>query len=387
MKLEGVRVIDLSAFLPGPLLTQMMADQGAEIIKIEPPGEGEPVRHVRYRQGDTTVWFRNTHRAKRSVVLNLKDPAGVEALMRLAEGADVMLEAFRPGVVDRLGVGPAQVRARNPKLVYCSIAAFGQTGPMRDRPAHNPAIEAQAGTASLAQGQDGLPTMSHIPAADMAGSFVALAGILMALYRRQTTGLGDTIDISMQDSIMAWLPNVIGSVFAENRAPIVKEERALGGASFNNVYRCQDGLYIVLGGVEAKFAKNLLTALGRPDLIPLATGLPGPAQAPMTQFLREAFATKPRAEWESFLGKLDVAWAPLLDLKQAFEHEQVKAREMLLIDDQGFQHVGTPIKFADEPGRIDFSVPKLGEHTDRVLAAAGYSAAEIAALRAKGAVA
>ena len=175
MKLDGLRVLDLSLFLPGPWLTQMMADHGAEVIKVEPPG-GEPVRDVGYRTADgVSVWFRNTHRNKKSVVLDLKTDADRETLLALAESADVFVEAFRPGVVDRLGIGPATVRARNPRIVYASIAAFGQTGPEAKRPAHDLAIQALSGTLSLNLGSEGQPANPGTPVADITGSMVALA--------------------------------------------------------------------------------------------------------------------------------------------------------------------------------------------------------------------
>lgn len=385
MKLEGLRVVDLSMFLPGPHLTMMMADHGAEVIKVEPPGHGEPVRHVQYAVDGHTVWFRNTHRNKKSVVLNLKDPDGREALLRLCETADVVVEAFRPGVVDRLGVGYAAVSARNPRIVYCSIAAFGQTGPLAHKPAHDPAIEAQSGVLSLNLGNDGQPTMAHIPAADMAGSLMALSGIMMALYRRQTTGRGDFLDISMQDCLMAWTPNVTGPVFAEDRPPDVKNERSFGGMAFNNIYRTKDGRHIALGGVEPKFAEVLLTALGRPDLIPVTRQPSGPGQEPVRAFLRDAFAQRTRAEWEAFLADKDVGWAPVLDLHEAFHQPQVAARDMLVRDDRGTPHIGIPIKFRDEPGTLRPDIPAMGRDTDAVLRTAGYSDEAIATLKAKGA--
>ena len=368
MKLEGVRVIDLSLFLPGPYLTQVMADHGAEVIKIEPPG-GEPVRNVGYRTGDgVSVWFRNTHRNKKSVVLNLKEAADREALLSLAETADVFVEAFRPGVVDRLGVGPGTVRQRNPRIVYASISAFGQTGPEVNRPAHDLAIQALAGTLSLNLGSDGAPANPGLPMADVTGSMAALAGILMALYRRERTGRGDFIDISMMDSLMSWLPNVTGPVFAEDRAPVVKHERSFGGYAFFTTYRTRDGGYIALGGVERKFAVNLLTALDRTDLIEAATGPPGPAQEPVKEFFRWTFAERTRAEWEDFLSELDVCSAPALDIHEAFHSAQAEARRMLVKDADGNLHIGIPIKFAEEPGRLVPDLPGLGEHTEETLA-------------------
>lgn len=366
MKLEGLRVIDLSQFLPGPWLTQVMADHGADVLKIEPP-TGEPVRNVGYRTDDgVAVWFRNTHRGKRAMTLNLKDPAHVERLLGLTDEADVFVEAFRPGVVDRLGIGPDVLRARNPRLVYCSIAAFGQTGPEAERPAHDLAIQALAGTVSLTLGADGEPTNPGIPAADVVGSMTALSAILMALLRREATGRGDTIDISMMDSLMAWLPNVTGPVFAEGRAPVVKEERSFGGYAFFSIYRTKDGGHVALGGVERKFVVNLLTALGREDLIEAACGPPGPGQEPVKAFLRETFATRTRTEWEEWLAGVDVCAAPVLDLHEAFHQPQVAAREMLLRDEDGNLHIGLPMKFAEEPGRLNphlppFTPPEAGD--------------------------
>ncbi len=366
MKLQGITVVDLSLFLPGPHLTMTMADHGATVIKVEPPGEGEPTRHLGYRQNGVSVWFRNTNRGKKSVVLNLKDEADREALLALCETADVFVESFRPGVVKRLGVDYETVAARNPGIVYCSIAAFGQTGPEVHRPAHDLAVEALAGTVSLNLGNDGEPTNPMMPAADLTASLLALSGILMALYRRRDTGKGDYVDISMHDSTLAWLPNVTGPVFAEDRAPLVKHERSFGGNAFFAIYRTKDGRHVVLGGAEAKFARNLLTALGRPDLIELATAGPGPHQQPVKDFLAETFATRTRDEWEAWFSGRDVCFAPVLDLKEAFDHPQVAARDMLVRDGEGNLHIGIPIKFRNEPGRLDPTLPELGEHTEEI---------------------
>lgn len=368
LKLTGIRVLDLSMFLPGPHLTMMMADHGADVIRIEPPA-GEPVREVGYKASDgVSVWFRNTHRGKRSVVLDLKSDEGREALLSLAETADVFVEAFRPGVVDRLGVGYEAVAQRNPAIVYASIAAFGQTGPEVRRPAHDYAVQALAGTASLNLGRDGAPANSGMPVADMAASLMTLSAILMALLRRRDTGQGDYIDMSMHDAVMAWLPNVTGPVFAEDRPPVVAEERSWGGYAFFRAYRCADGRWVALGGVEHKFVRTLLGDLGRPDLIPAAEGAPGPGQQPVKDFLEETFATRTRDEWEAWMEGRDVCFAPVLDMKEAFDHPQTKAREMILRDAAGQSHIGLPIKFRNEPGRVDPNVPGLGEHTEELLA-------------------
>ncbi|AMS32129.1 CoA-transferase [Betaproteobacteria bacterium UKL13-2] len=368
MKLSGIRVIDLSLFLPGPHLTMLMADHGAEVIKLEPPGEGEPVRHVGASQAGHTVWFRNTHRGKKSISLDLKDAAQKEALLQLIDTADVVVEGFRPGTVERLGIDYATVAKRNPRIVYCSISAFGQTGPKRLKPAHDLAIQADSGVVSLNLGRDGKPTHPNMPVADMAGSLMALSGILMALYRRDNvvngTGQGDYLDISMQDSLLSWTPNVMGIPFAENKSPQVQQQRSFGGGSFYNLYETTDHKWLALGGSEHKFVKNLLTALGRPDLIAAGSTPPGPSHEPVKVFLREIFATKTLAEWTVFLDGVDVCWAPVRDLYEATQEAHLAVRGTIHVDADRAKHLNNPIKFTNEPAQPDWRLPDVGEHNE-----------------------
>jgi crotonobetainyl-CoA:carnitine CoA-transferase CaiB-like acyl-CoA transferase len=363
----------------------MMADHGAQVIRIEPP-TGEPSRALGDMKEGKSIWFNNTHRNKQSLVLDLKQPGAVQAFLRLAEQADVVIEAFRPGVVDRLGVGAAAVRAVNPRLVYCSISAFGQTGPLAQRAAHDLSIQAESGVVSLIRGNDGQPAILGLPAADMAGSLMALSGILMALLRREKTGLGDTLDISMQDSLVSWTVNNISPVFATGRELDTTTERSLGGMAFYNLYRCKDGRSLSLGGSEIKFVQNLLTALERPDLIDLCKLPAGRGQDPVRAFLNETFATRTLAEWELFLANLDICWAPVKGLAEAMQSEHLAARAMKIDFPDGQTHLGIPIKFADEPGLIRPVAPALGEHTRSALAAVGYSEAELAQLTLSGAI-
>jgi crotonobetainyl-CoA:carnitine CoA-transferase CaiB-like acyl-CoA transferase len=386
MKLEGIRVIDLTQFLPGPHLTMMMADHGAEVIKIENPREGEPTRKIGPVQAGQSVYFRNTQRGKRSVNLDLKSEPGREALLRLAETADVLVESFRPGTLARLGLGAAAVRARVPRLIYCSISAFGQSGPMAGRPAHDLAILSHAGMAALNADEQGRPIVPAMPAADMLGSSMALSGILMALLRRERTGRGDALDISMFDAVLSWTVNVTAPLFAEGRVPVRERERTLGGAAFYGVYAAGDGRYVSLGGSEIKFARNLLTALGREDLIPLCQQPPGPAQQPVKDFLARTFATRTQAEWVEWIRDKDVCFAAVRSLDEVYADPLVAERGMLLRDDAGLEHIGIPIKFTGEPGQVHFHAPEQGEHSEPVLRELGYSAEELAVLRAQGVI-
>ena len=377
MKLQGLRVVDLSLFLPGPLLTQFMADHGAEVVKVESLHEGEPNRNIGARRDGVSVYYANTHRGKKSLALNLKDPAGIEILMRLAEKSDVLIEAFRPGVVDRLGIGYRQVVARAPQIVYASIAAFGQSGPYRDLAAHDLATEAMAGVLSLSRGGDGRPAIPALASADMLASMMTLSGVLMALLRRKETGKGDYLDMAMADCVLACLPNNMGTAMAERRQPVPAEERALGGNALYNIYETKDGEFVVLAGQEMKFARNLLEPLGRPDLVALCELPPGPGQDPVREFLVGVFKGKSKTEWIEWFKGRDIAFAPVKTLPEMLEDPHFKARGMVLKDERGWDHIGVPIQFANEPGRATFRAPALGEHSLQILHELGYSDGEI----------
>ena len=367
MKLEGIRVIDLSVFLPGPYLTLAMADHGAEVIKVEPPGEGDPGRHIGLSDGPSTVFFRNLNRGKKSIVVDLKDAGQREALLSLCETADVFVESFRPGAVDRLGVGYDVVRARNPRIVYCSISAFGQDSEWRHRPAHDIALEAESGLVSMTLGNDGKPAISGIPAADVLAGLQGLSGVLMALLRRERTGVGDFIDISMHDVTIGGMLNILGPAFAEDRQPNPVHERTTGGAAFYRPYETKDGRHLVLAGQEPKFIRNLLGAFGRPELAELCLRGPGPHQRPVMEFLSAEFRKKTLAEWQDDLAKLDVCYGRVNTLPEAVAHPNLVARGMVRRDESGRRHVGPPIRFRHEPAKPVLHEPALGEHTASVL--------------------
>ena len=366
MKLQGLRVLDLSSFLPGPYLTLAMADHGAEVIKVEAPGEGDPGRRIGPMDGSASVFFRNLNRGKKSVALDLKADAGRAALLELCEDADVFVESFRPGVAERLGVGYRQVGARNPRIVYCSISAFGQDGPYRARPAHDLAVEAISGALSMTLGRDGRPAIPGVPVADIVTALQGLCGILMALLRREQTGRGDYVEIAMHDAMVAACANILGPALAENRQPTPQHERTTGGSAFYRIYDTRDGRQIVLAGQEMKFVHALLNALGKPELAALCARGPGPHQEPVIAYLQEIFLQKTRDEWVAWPQGLDVCFGPVNTLPEALADPNLRARGMLLTDAAGRRHLAPPVRFAAEPAAPNLAEPALGQHTGEI---------------------
>ena len=344
-KLSGIKVIDLSVFLPGPMMTMMLADQGAEVWKVE-TANGDPARDQAPLEAGQSVWFRNLNRGKKSIVLDLKSERGTARLWDLISSADVFVEGFRPGVMKRLGFDYAAVAARNPRIVYCSISAFGQHGALAHHPAHDLAVQALSGFLAVNDGADGVPVVPGAPSADMAAGLTALSAVLMALVGRAASGRGDFIDCAMFDSLLPWCVHTAGSAIAEGPAPVSARQRSLGGAAFYNVYATSDGKYVVLGGREMKFVENLLGALGRPDLIRVGDA-PAGEQGELIAFLRKTFITKSRADWESWFADKDVAFAPVLDFNEALHQPHVAERQLWLAHQSAHQ-IAPAIRFENE---------------------------------------
>jgi crotonobetainyl-CoA:carnitine CoA-transferase CaiB-like acyl-CoA transferase len=385
MKLDGLTVLDFSLFLPGPAATQLMADHGARVIKVENPRAPEPTRSAQafpWQQGGETVMFRNTQRGKESIALDLKTEAGKKALLALAQKVDVVVEAFRPGVAERLGIDYAALSAENPGLVYCSISAFGQTGPWRSRPAHDTATVAAAGILDVTRSPEGHsgPAIIGVPMADMLSSYLALSGVLMALHRRHTTGQGDFIDISMFEAVLAASPNILGPVFGGDQAPERLKERTHGGNAMLNVYETADQQYIALGGGEHKFVTELFEGLGKPELIEDVTGPAGEGHWPAIEFLRGAFRSRTRSEWEQWFSGRDICWSPVVTLKEAWDTNHVWERGMRFRDSEGNDHVGSAIRFALEPAQIDTHLPAIGAETGKIISELGLTEADRTAI-------
>jgi crotonobetainyl-CoA:carnitine CoA-transferase CaiB-like acyl-CoA transferase len=344
-KLSGIRVVDLSVFLPGPMMTVMMADQGAEVIKIE-TAQGDPARDQAPFEAGQSVWFRNLNRGKKSVMLDLKCEEGKARLWELIDGADVFVEGFRPGVMKRLGFDYEGVSARNSRIVYCSISAFGQEGPLAHHPAHDLATQALAGFLSVNDGTDGTPVVPGAPSADLAAGLTALSATLMALISSKATGKGDYIDCAMFDALLPWCVHTAGSAIAGGASPRSAQQRSLGGAAFYQVYETNDGKHVVLGAREMKFVTNLMTALGRPDLIPIADK-PAGEQGELIAYLRDVFGGKSRDAWVKWFADKDVAFSPVLDFREALDEPHIAERG-LWVEHDGAHHIAPAIRFASE---------------------------------------
>jgi crotonobetainyl-CoA:carnitine CoA-transferase CaiB-like acyl-CoA transferase len=359
MKLEGVRVLDLSWFLPGPYVSTLLADHGADVTKIEPL-HGDPGREVGLADGPSTVFFRTVNRGKKSVVLDLKSSADLAKVRELADKTDIVIEAFRPGVTERLGFGYEVLSRTNPGLIYCSISAFGQDGPYRNRPAHDLAVQATSGILAVTRGRDGQSTLPGLAASDILAALNGAVAVVMALHRRHTTGKGDYIDISMQAATVAAMVNLVGPLFAEDREPVWTEQRTTGGAAFYRIYNTADGRQVVLGGQEQKFVESVLSALGRMDLAPLCARGPGPHQTEVIRVLEEKFGTMTQEESLAWLDGLGVCCAPVNSVREAFSDVNLLATGAVFKDDTGRRQIAPVARFRNEPSLPDYHEPALG---------------------------
>lgn len=376
--------------LPGALATQMLADLGAEVIKVEHPVTGDYQRAFPPLGVRESGSFMLCNRNKRSITVDLKHPEGKEIVRRLARTADVLIEGFRPGVMDRLGLGYQAMAALNEQLVYCSLSGYGQTGPYRQLPGHDMNYLGTAGMMQLFSRPESGPFVPGPLVADIGGgTLMAVFGMLAALFARGSTGKGQLVDVSMTDGILAFMASHAAEWLFARREPAGGTYFNTGGAAAYSVYRGADGRWFTLGIIESHFWERLRTVLGRPDLPadPLAEGIEGERARTI---LTEVFATRPAAEWVALLLQNDLPAGPVNTLQEAFSDPHIGAREML----QWVNHpvegripqIGFPVKFSDTPGAIRRPPPMLGEHTQEILSDLGCDAEEIDRLRKAKAV-
>ena len=394
LPLDGVRVLDLSRLLPGGFCTLLLGDLGADVLKVEDTGMGDYVRWAPpYYEGAEdsakSAMFLALNRNKRSIRINLKEDGGRDVLLRLARECDVLLESFRPGVLDRLGVGYERLREENPGLVYCAITGYGQDGPYRDRSGHDLNYLGLTGLLGLTGDRDGPPVQSAGQIADLGGgALMAAVGILAALRERDRSGEGQLVDVSMADGSLAWLAMVAGRYFAEGVAPSRGDPELAGAIVCYRPYECADG-WVTLGALEPKFWAAWCRGVGREDLIENQFERPGSATH---EAVRAIFMERTREQWQAFASEHDCCLEPVLDLDEALDSALVRSREMVVeLDQPGVEtpvrQLGPPIKLSRTPAGVREPGPALGEHTHEVLRDAGYSDDEIAALESSGAVA
>jgi len=389
--LSDIRVLDLSRLLPGGFCSLLLADFGAEVLKVEDTGMGDYIRwsppfHEGADESAASALFLALNRGKRSIRLDLKTDGGREVLLRLVREHDVVLESFRPGVMERLGVGYERLREENPRLVYCAITGYGQDGPFTGRSGHDMNYLGLNGLLGLSGDSGGPPVQSAGQIADLGGgALMAAFGILAALRERESSGEGQLVDVSMFDGSLSWLALVAARYLAEGRAPARGELELAGGLICYRPYACRDG-WVTLGALEPKFWQAWCRGVGREDLVEKQFERPGSdAHAEVERI----FLERTRDEWRAFASEHDCCLEPVLGLDEALDSELVRAREMVVSLDQPgaaseVRLLGVPVKLSRTPGAPAGPGPALGEHTQEVLASLGYSGEEIAALLESG---
>lgn len=381
--LAGLRVLDLTRLLPGPVATLHLADLGAEVIKIEDTGAGDYARTLSAgaAPGEDSYFFRIVNRNKRGLRLDLKQAAGVEVFLRLAKEADVIVEGFRPGVVDRLGVGYEAVRTINPRIVYCSITGYGQDGPWRDRAGHDINYVATAGVLDQIGTAGGPPALPNFQIGDLlGGAMTAVAGILAAVLGAKATGQGRYVDVSMTDAVFAHAYSPLLATLIHGRPRPRGADDLSGALPGYGIYRTCDDRHLAVGALEPKFWEIFCDALGRPDLKP--HGFIGGDKAAWVRGEIEAvIAARPLAEWERVFAEADCGVTPVLTMDEALQHPQFQARGMVVAH-EGLQQFAPPFKLSSFDFAVRRAAPAAGADTDAILRDAGYSAAEIERLRA-----
>ena len=381
LPLTGLKVLDLSRLLPGPYATLVLADLGATVDKVEEPDGGDYIRQMPPLRGDDSGLFYGLNRNKRSLTLNLKTPQGRDALKRLARSYDVLVESFRPGVMDKLGVGEAALRAENPRLIYCAISGYGQTGPDRLKAGHDINYVARAGALGYGGAAGGAPAFPGVQIGDIGGgSLFALVGILAALHERERTGRGRFVDVSMTEGSMAFLHMHLAArlFMGEQGPPLQRGREALnGGYACYGLYRTKDDRWLAVGALEPKFFSGLCERLGRGDLFEAGYDVGGGAERVKAELAR-LFAEQPLEHWQQLFAGTDLCIEPVLEGDEVLADPQHRARGLFAeVEDpqrgRRVTHLLTPLRMGETPLRPP---PALGQHSQEILTEAGFSPEE-----------
>ncbi|MGQ9710038.1 MAG: CaiB/BaiF CoA transferase family protein [Anaerolineae bacterium] len=381
--LAPFRVLDLSRLLPGPYCSLILADFGAEVIRVEPPGGGDWTRYVSPLAADgQSVLFHAVNRGKKSLTLNLKTEEGRTVFLRLVQTADVLLESFRPEVMERLDLGYDRLAGINPRLVYCALSGYGPRGPYRDRAGHDLNYIGLAGLLDLTGPRDGPPVVPGAPIADLAGALWAAVGILLALLDRERTGRGQRVDASLLGGALSLLPIAVSHL--QGGSPLARGASGLtGGVVCYNVYEAADGGYVTLSALEPEFWAAFCRAVGREDWLgeQFAPAVPG---NPTYEGMRALFRTRIRAEWAEVMAGIDACCEPVYTLAEALDSPPVQALEM--VPPPGGMGLLPPLLFSAIPAPQPRPAPAPGEHTADILTELGYDPETIAHWRATGVV-
>ena len=391
--LEGLRVIDFTQAMAAPYCTMNLADLGADVIKLEPPGEGEPTRHLGavHKRGHSAT-FMTMNRGKRDLAVDLKQPAGVELVRRLVKTADVFVQNYRPGVADRLGLGYAALSEVNPRLIYCAVSGFGGTGPYAPRGGYDLIAQGMSGVISVTGDEDGAPAKSGVPLSDLAAGLFSAYGILCALEYRERTGLGQLVDTSLLEAAMALTVWESTEYWVTGEAP-----KALGSAhrlsAPYQALKAADG-YFTVGANNDRLYEGFCRAIGRADLREDARFATGAGRRKHRKALileiEKTTVTEPRAFWLERLDKEGVPAGPINNYAEALADPQTLARKMvvdLIHPGAGpIKALGVPVKLSDTPGAVDKAAPILGQDTADILVELGYTEAERRDLEARGIV-
>ncbi len=380
--LAGIRVLDLTRLLPGPVATLHLADLGAEVIKIEDPQLGDYARTLGTgkagRDAEDSAYFRMINRNKQGLVLDLKQPEGVAVFLRLARDADVVIESFRPGVVDKLGIGYATVAALNPKIAYCSISGYGQDGPYKDLAGHDLNYLGYAGVLEQIGFEGSQPAIPNFQIADLlGGALTGVMGILAAVVEAQRTGRGRYIDVSMTDSVLAHTYFAMLRLNDAGQSAPRGGDLLSGGLPCYATYRCADGKYMAVGALEGKFWQLCCITLERPEWIKRQWD---PA---LRGEMAALFSAQPRDVWAARFADVDCCVTPILSPEEALANEQLRARGMI-VEQGGLTQFAPPLKISEHDFSIRQPAPKAGQHNNEILRGAGYSDEDIAALGERG---
>ncbi|MCG8671122.1 MAG: CoA transferase [Pseudomonadales bacterium] len=388
--LTSLKILDFSTLLPGPFGSMVLADWGAEVVRIESPTRPDMVRMLPPQDDGVSAAHGFLNRSKKSLALDLKKPAGVEVVKHLVADYDIVIEQFRPGVMDRLGVGYEALKAVNPGVIYCSITGYGQTGPYKNRAGHDMNYLSIAGITGYNGRKSTGPAPINVQVADVAGgSYHAVMAILAAVVHRQQTGEGQYLDISMTDAAFSMHALTAPPALVGDMQPEL-EATQLNGGTFYDCYETKDGRYFSVGGLEPQFFAQFVGAMGHPEWSGKGLALNAEIQAGLKQDIAEVMKTKTFAEWQEVFANLDSCTEPVLTFKEACEHPQIQARELLVDVPSGEgktqKQLASPVKFSTTHPEYHHTGSALGAHTDSILTGAGMSEEQVAELRKVGAI-